>query len=1130
MEVLQLVMASSVVSEEVQCAPARFSLDGDSIILDTKAKISRAVAGELKRLGVEIKRSLTGDARGIVCWHQALPLVEKGDELGDKTEVLFEIDGDEELPAVVSEMLRLGNDRQSYRHVGENGKARTLLRVTAPPYYTLLRALEQQHENGSAQILAFVQQAPRVWVQAGYGHPLGTKLNPPAGKWLLISPDHHWRFLNEGPFQDIYSALEFSLPDPGSALADQPLDHRIRVPLRLVDGTSRRPVEVWVIYRDAMRQVHDLVTSGQDTLIDRLSFAVAPNEKNPDQPTVILRARQSKLAPPMLVLDALACARFRHVDNLFIPEGKQLHPPLRADAIADLLAGDRERLVWLAPGDHGQFAPRSVADTAFRPLSDWVDYVVDHEAEHLEKWVQSHRFEFEPFVCSEDAPKKKRPPKKRVARDEKEVSENVSSKQRKEKSKKPTKKDDSKGEAYESPEMFVAPLVKETAPSDEIQEQLRKLEQAFTNSDDPLDSDWRRQQWRKMAVTNAQLLHRQDCTVCWGNHFWDVEALDPEVVAEWVGNEQHCAGIKSLDAAELANLLKQREASKSDPSLVAAYVIWSACSDSGAAALKSLHPEAIAYLLHHEHHLPIRVAWMAWVAMYRLSDDDVLLLARARDRMLQRLFSIGLSPEFDMAAFMRSGNVGSNDRYRALRDQVVGLRESCADWIEEPDRKDGVPQTAAYADLMFAFAFAQMGESVHCKELLEAVTPKLESKDAIHRWVAAAFRERIDHALQAKPIEMQLSERIVSQLDELDKMDRYKVDRLRQHSRILEPHVRIDPFRNWHKRFNDELSRVIASLQNQTDREQLNAEIGNLLQTYTSPKERIRLFSEVIPLAPRIGEKFSLELLREVPVLLEHCEQPMDRALLLQRALHVAAHFGQIDLVRSFVDELMKSLPEMTNEYLALDSQVSSDNKEKAESIETLLTQSFRGLRKLGMRDEIGRLYGSVAELVDAHAVKKRSKTRSGRGGASDASRSQRLLLCVAGGWYYFGETRGAQKIVDKVWKVLTSGKLPTAVEQKNLACSYLAAASQADVDEAMQRISDVFASAKGKRNLPSISDKMSTSSHFSILQLNVIESAVLSLISDDFSLNSGARRWLDEDEFLVRSRIHHDVQEAASN
>jgi hypothetical protein len=44
---------------------------------------------------------------------------------------------------------------------------------------------------------------------------------------------------------------------------------------------------------------------------------------------------------------------------------------------------------------------------------------------------------------------------------------------------------------------------------------------------------------------------------------------------------------------------------------------------------------------------------------------------------------------------------------------------------------------------------------------------------------------------------------------------------------------------------------------------------------------------------------------------------------------------------------------------------------------------------------------------------------------------------------------------------------------------------------------------------------------------LDFIEAIVLTLVSDDFTLGESGRRWLEDDEYFVRRRIHRDVRSA---
>jgi hypothetical protein len=74
-------------------------------------------------------------------------------------------------------------------------------------------------------------------------------------------------------------------------------------------------------------------------------------------------------------------------------------------------------------------------------------------------------------------------------------------------------------------------------------------------------------------------------------------------------------------------------------------------------------------------------------------------------------------------------------------------------------------------------------------------------------------------------------------------------------------------------------------------------------------------------------------------------------------------------------------------------------------------------------------------------------------------------------------------------------------------------------VEVAQKRLEEIF------RQLRGIKDTYTTSSHFSVSQLDVVEAVVLAVVSDDFTMGTQARRWLDDDEFLVRRRIHRDLR-----
>ena len=367
-------------------------------------------------------------------------------------------------------------------------------------------------------------------------------------------------------------------------------------------------------------------------------------------------------------------------------------------------------------------------------------------------------------------------------------------------------------------------------------------------------------------------------------------------------------------------------------------------------------------------------------------------------------------------------------------------------------------------------------------------------------------------------------------LEYMSRDERYKVDRLRQRSRLIEPLERIDSFRNFHRRYPDEFSRDLAQLSEIVARDELHAKLRALLsnppEAAKTPLGRVRLVAKALEFSPRIGEELALELLSRVQPAWDGIDDVIERAVLLEKALLVAAHFDQQDTMHSLLEQFNGALPDIVSNYLHLQTEHLPTNQEKLEHIESLFRQSLRGLRKLGLRDEIGRMFGHIVQHVQADA-KAPAKLPSGRPGKRDPARTARLLLTVAGGWFYFGQHEQAQPVASEARRQLFQNEM-SPVQRSALACAYVAAIAQAPLATALPLIRELFAkdSKTQQPNLGRMVDPLFTSTHFSLAQLDLVEATVLTLVSDEFVLSPETRQWLEEDEFLVRRRIHRDVRQ----
>ena len=56
------------------------------------------------------------------------------------------------------------------------------------------------------------------------------------------------------------------------------------------------------------------------------------------------------------------------------------------------------------------------------------------------------------------------------------------------------------------------------------------------------------------------------------------------------------------------------------------------------------------------------------------------------------------------------------------------------------------------------------------------------------------------------------------------------------------------------------------------------------------------------------------------------------------------------------------------------------------------------------------------------------------------------------------------------------------------------------------------------------ISDVQSTNTHYCLSVLDFVESLVLGITSDDLALGEAGRRFVEDDEHLIRRRLHKDL------
>jgi hypothetical protein len=530
------------------------------------------------------------------------------------------------------------------------------------------------------------------------------------------------------------------------------------------------------------------------------------------------------------------------------------------------------------------------------------------------------------------------------------------------------------------------------------------------------------------------------------------------------------------------------------------------------------------FLEKHEHLLPVRAVWLAWTHLVQLSQGDVLAIARARDRLMERLYQDGLRAERDLPSFLRFSAQVPDTRHRGLGPWLTDLCDWAHIWAEENGRSSDKQQgelsapMQGYIDLLFAFGLARLGERDAGRQLLQRGAAKLRDDEPVHAVLLKAFEYRVRQSLDGKPHSGPLPDEYYQEVHQLGTNGRngvsyrYIVERLGCQLRVLEPNQVINPYLR--ELGVKSIARSLAAVSDLTDKTAIAAQIEHLWQM--TPKgakgasARALIVREALNLAPRVGEDFSRIILQRALTILDALPFPppglfecTDYLELLTKALYVAAHFDRAEILPALVARFKKALlPDMEPEPLL--------------EVARAANHCFRGLRKMGMRDEIQELLAMMSHV-----------TLGGRHVTSIevqemAKKPHQLvaLLEVAGAWLNFGEADQAEQVLKVAKEVLFQNELPPQSIRTALTKSYIAALGRSPVESTKARLQDVLTNLRGIRDTYNCNIY-----YISQSQLEVIEAIILAVTHDDFALGPTARRWLEDDEFLVRQRIHRDVR-----
>lgn len=1135
-ELLEFAIRQGLLPAETASIPvAGGLLDDGSVVLFWHELPRKTNFEHLEAVGAVRFVSPVRGIRPLSTPAEAIPLVPVQLDRDETARVLFEFATADGFATAAGELLRLGGEALSFAVVrdGRTGHERRFLSVVRPSYFVVQRA----HEGDFGPVIIRSERAARVWAPLNLRHPLEDLLSPSVDSWTLLSKDGPWETIAEPPFADAYDVVELATPHDREALTwiEPP---RLRTPIRLVDSGASEPAEFWTLRGGAIDRLHRFVQDHEQTLAGRLAFAVTSEA----DPAVILRTRPSPEGPPTLSLDAIAYRSYLRIPNLFVPCGMQLRPRLRPDVIAARLAPRQDEVTWLEPLASGDFVPRTIPESAFLQLEEWIEYYLEREREPLSVWIGSMVFDFEPFVCGEElvpgGPSPKHaapPPASKAPTFEDMVESQVASAKPAPPRRRPPKEEPGRGDFFAI-----------DRDRDQALRRLHELEEAFVAFRSPPDSDERRDAWFEMADLHFALRRPHDALVCWTAGAWSPDGASAERVASLAEGT-----LRSGDRSDWTSALEPRDDRTPDAerarllaaaAIVAGDVRPSAFRDEVRSRLRERVQEFVSALEAGEPYLPVRAVWLAWLGAESVAGEDVVRIALVRDRLLERVHRDGLRWDLDLPGFLRRTRQNDVERMRELADEVERIRRGFGDWMEAvssrkdrsasgADSRKGAVATLEYVRLIFAYADAALGQRERAESVLAEAGRRLRSTgDLVHQWLADAFEFRVREAFEGRRSFQRLPASLMERLAELGTTSQYVANRARQKLKLLEPNEEVASFALWHqKSAGDDWALRVAKIGQEPQRAVRAQAMRDLWQAAQQalPAERQRARTRTLAAALSMGPDFGASqtdwFLRFLPEVLASTTDLGEKARLWAPAVRTAAHFGRQDVVQSVVEEFERTLR-------------SVKEADELIPIEPLIGDFFQDMRRFGLQGEIGRLFdaaeSAARRLANAKPAAK-SAPKRGRGPQETARREEvalhthRLELQIARGRFYFGQNDAAQATLDRIERTLETSELKP-VKQTELVQAYLQALSEAPSSIFLERVRRFFRLSPTGAPAIRISDEAlgGTASHFQIMFLTVAESLVRAMFSGDPTQSQESRRYVEEDEFYFRDRVHRDLAE----
>ncbi|VTS02251.1 hypothetical protein [Tuwongella immobilis] len=1082
--------------------PVRALHDADGIWLHLDARLPLRTRHALTELGIDWDPPKP-PAKLIAYpdWARMLPLMPvRGHEMPVGVECLLEIPSILELIQVSCELSRLGRADHHLRYPTVEGEP-GYLRVHSPPQLTIER-WSSGHDCGG--IAAYWKSGDRAWIQWGWRHPTPERIpGSPLGSWLLRN-SMPWREFDERDFLPARQRGFLALPTQATNWNDGSAPVRYSNPLRLLRQRNHSgAASAWWIDAPAEANLLDFLRELDERRLNQLQFM---RLRCGDQIAILLKATGRDEIPVML-LPAMGFQPLLKLASLQIADGYRISPPIARDRLRVALGCESpnsessESDVWLQPqpqSSDGDAAPGGMIRNAmpprrFQSLADSVAHVVSEPTRHLQAVRVGDAFPMLPFDIVEEATA----PKKKSKQDRTVVLQWPTQT--------PVKDVVSHKKAQTRPEPPpLEPIVFDVNLTDEqIVLQLRNLRSQLDalaeNAPDAAPESASVSIWQQMAELYHRLNQPNEAAICWSQAMW--------LAPEWSG-----AIVSRWDEYERQTVIPARRSANPKASRIDQY--RKHCLEI-LLPLTKMHPEPsrerrqtiVESLELGEETLPVRLVWLTWLEITQQSGGDVLALTRARDRILLQLHEFGLIIDRDLPSVLR-GDVALETGMDAGRLNL--LLEHARRWTGDQSSAILGPskmRDGAFVALIFAYGYARQGLRENAMALLRSGADRLAKQSVPRRWLLEAYTDRTQQVLDGKRPRSPLNEDLIRLRMKLPSPDARTVNFLMQRSQLLDPSAVNDPLQVFEVDPNSALAKELGRFRELVSPAVLERRFPELLAQYTTKSERFLILREAISKAFQVRDSFAQLVFSQIRTVRQQFGYFIDLPAMLQwgtlleTALALAGHHERPAEIRTVMQHYQEMLKPLQGERAAW-------------FIGGMNPGIFRRLAKLGEATLAAEFHNDLAtKVILTEGIQATLK----QPGANRPVLLQAMLR-LAGGWFYFGNDRLAQEVIEAARREVYSTDYRPAT-QLDLACGLVECLANAPANQAMREYITLLTRLR--------MSEVGPSADYSYVVIGILERMILAVSSEDFRIDQSVRRRLDEEEYRIRQRIHADVRVA---